>query len=127
MNRDSLAWLGEYPSRWNMVKLRRILMPFSEKNHLDMPLLSVVREKGVIVRNVEDKEENHNYIPHDLSNYKLVKCGQFVMNKMKAWQGSYGISKYDGIVSARPISREGKRASTKASYCFLVFRGVSSR
>lgn len=99
MNRDSLAWLGEYPSRWNMVKLRRILMPFSEKNHLDMPLLSVVREKGVIVRNVEDKEENHNYIPHDLSNYKLVKCGQFVMNKMKAWQGSYGISKYDGIVS----------------------------
>ena len=43
MNRDSLAWLGEYPSRWNMVKLRRILMPFSEKNHLDMPLLSVVR------------------------------------------------------------------------------------
>ena len=99
MNRYSLSWLGEYPSRWNMVKLRRILMPFSEKKHPDMPLLSVVREKGVIVRNVEDKEENHNYIPHDLSNYKLVKCGQFVMNKMKAWQGSYGISKYDGIVS----------------------------
>lgn len=99
MNRDNLAWLGEYPSRWNMVKLRQILTTFSEKKHPDMPLLSVVREKGVIVRNVEDKEENHNYVPDDLRNYKLVKCGQFAMNKMKAWQGSYGISKYDGIVS----------------------------
>ena len=64
-----------------------------------MPLLSVVREKGVIVRNIEDKEENHNYVPDDLSGYKLVREGQFAMNKMKAWQGSYGVSKYDGIVS----------------------------
>lgn len=99
MNMESHAWLGEYPSRWNMVKLRQVLAPVSVKNHPDMPLLSVVREKGVIKRNVEDKKENHNYVPDDLSNYKLVKCGQFAMNKMKAWQGSYGISKYDGIVS----------------------------
>jgi type I restriction enzyme S subunit len=62
-------------------------------------LLSVVREKGVIVRNIEDKEENHNYVPDDLSGYKLVKIGQFAMNKMKAWQGSYGVSRFDGIVS----------------------------
>lgn len=64
-----------------------------------MPLLSVVHEKGVIVRNIEDKEENHNYVPDDLSGYKLVKIGQFAMNKMKAWQGSYGVSRFDGIVS----------------------------
>lgn len=97
--RDVLALLGEYPDHWQVLKLRQILEPFSEKNHPDMPLLSVVREKGVIVRNVEDKEENHNYVPDDLSGYKLVRCGQFAMNKMKAWQGSYGVSKYDGIVS----------------------------
>ncbi|WP_302603259.1 restriction endonuclease subunit S [Bacteroides caecimuris] len=82
-----------------MLKLRQILSPVSEKNHPDLPLLSVVREKGVIVRNIEDKEENHNYVPDDLSGYKLVKIGQFAMNKMKAWQGSYGVSRFDGIVS----------------------------
>lgn len=63
-----------------------------------MQLLSVVREKGVIVRDTEN-DDNHNYIPDDLSNYKMVKSGQFAMNKMKAWQGSYGVSKYTGIVS----------------------------
>ena len=30
---------------------------------------------------------------------KTLKKGQFAMNKMKAWQGSYGVSDYTGIVS----------------------------
>jgi type I restriction enzyme, S subunit len=85
--------------RWQTLHLRSLLTPISKKNYPNLPLLSVVRERGIILRNKEDKEENHNYIPDDLSNYKLVQCGQFVMNKMKAWQGSYGVSNYEGIVS----------------------------
>lgn len=97
--KTDLQWLGTPTRHWQVQKLRHMLTPFSEKNHPEMPLLSVVREKGVVVRNVDDKEENHNYVPDDLSNYKLVKRGQFAMNKMKAWQGSYGVSQFDGIVS----------------------------
>lgn len=92
-------WLGKIPENWEIKKLRHVLKPTTTKNQPDLPLLSVVREKGVILRDVSSKEENHNVIPEDLSNYKVVKTGQFAMNKMKAWQGSYGISKYDGIVS----------------------------
>ena len=58
-----------------------------------------MRERGVILRDVTDMNENHNFIPDDLTNYKVVKDGQFAMNKMKAWQGSYGVSQHDGIVS----------------------------
>ncbi len=94
-----IQWLPKIPKHWEILKLRQILSSFSEKNHPDMPLLSVVREKGVIIRNIENTDENHNYIPDDLTNYKLVKTGQFAMNKMKAWQGSYGVSDHDGIVS----------------------------
>lgn len=94
-----LAWLPEIPRHWKCAKLRNLLSIVSKKNHPEQPLLSVVREKGVIRRDVDSKEENHNYIPEDLSNYKVVRKGQFAMNKMKAWQGSYGISQYDGIVS----------------------------
>lgn len=94
-----LAWLPEIPRHWKSAKLRNLLSIVSKKNHPEQPLLSVVREKGVIRRDVDSKEENHNYIPEDLSNYKVVRKGQFAMNKMKAWQGSYGISQYDGIVS----------------------------
>jgi type I restriction enzyme S subunit len=84
---------------WEVRPLRAFLRPVSVRNRPDEQLLSVTRETGVIVRDVTSKEENHNYIPDDLSCYKFVAKGQFVINKMKAWQGSYGVSPYDGIVS----------------------------
>ncbi len=99
MRFSGVKWLGNIPAHWKVVKLRQLLSPVSVKNHPELPLLSVTREQGVIIRNVESKEENHNYIPDDLSGYKVVRKGQFAMNKMKAWQGSYGISDYTGIVS----------------------------
>ena len=96
---SGVEWLGEVPEHWNVLKLRDILRWTAERNCPDLPLLSVVREKGVIMREVSNKEENHNFIPDDLTNYKMIRVGQFAMNKMKAWQGSYGISPFDGIVS----------------------------
>ena len=99
MKYSGVKWLGDIPAHWETVKLRQLLHSVSVKNHPELPLLSVVREQGVIIRDITDKEANHNFIPDDLSNYKMVEKGQLAMNKMKAWQGSYGISDYTGIVS----------------------------
>lgn len=99
MKYSGVKWLGDIPAHWTITKLRQILHPVSEKNHAEFPLLSVVREQGVILRDIEDKESNHNFIPDDLSGYKVVRKGQLAINKMKAWQGSYGVSDYIGIVS----------------------------
>ena len=78
--------------------MRNLISMTSVKNHPNETLLSVVREQGVIVRDIE-ADDNHNFIPEDLSGYKLIEEGQFVINKMKAWQGSYAVSGYRGIVS----------------------------
>jgi type I restriction enzyme S subunit len=96
---SGVPWLGQVPEGWEVRKLRNVLASTTERNRPDLPLLSIVREKGVILRDTSSKDENHNYIPDDLTNYKVVRAGQFAMNKMKAWQGSYGVSKYEGIVS----------------------------
>ncbi|MDB4772066.1 restriction endonuclease subunit S [Akkermansiaceae bacterium] len=96
---SGVEWLGEIPEHWIVGKLGATLKPISVKNHPTADLLSITREKGVIQREVEDDSKNHNFIPDDLSGYKLIKQGQFGMNKMKAWQGSYGVSPYTGIVS----------------------------
>lgn len=96
---SGVPWLGEIPAHWNSLKLKNLLTPVSERSRPDLPLLSVLRAKGVIKRDTGSKEENHNFIPDDLSNYKVVQKSQLAMNKMKAWQGSYGISPHDGIVS----------------------------
>jgi type I restriction enzyme S subunit len=99
MKDTGIKWLPQIPAHWKISYLRQFLFAVSEKNHPDMPLLSVTRENGVILRDIDDYESNHNFIPDDLSGYKFVRKGQFVINKMKAWQGSYGVSEYDGIVS----------------------------
>ena len=96
---SGLPWLGDVPAHWDVRRLRNTLVGTNGRNRPDLPLLSVVREQGVILRDVTNLEENHNFIPDDLTNYKVVKIGQFAMNKMKAWQGSYGVSQHDGIVS----------------------------
>src|SRR5690625_4306609 len=96
---SGIDWIREIPEHWEVRKLGNLLSPISIKNHPDLPLLSITREEGIILRDVDDNTSNHNYIPDDLSNYKMIRKGQFGMNKMKAWQGSYGVSEYDGIVS----------------------------
>ena len=58
--------------------------------------MSVYRDYGVIPKIVDD---NHNVTSEDTSKYKYVQKGDLVINKMKAWQGSLGVSKYEGIVS----------------------------
>ena len=96
---SGVEWLGDVPAHWDVRRLRNVLTGTNIRNQPDLPLLSVLRERGVILRDVSNSEENHNFIPDDLTNYKVVKNGQFAMNKMKAWQGSYGVSQSDGIVS----------------------------
>lgn len=99
MKDSGISWIGKIPENWECSTLRKHLTFVSDKGHPNEQLLSVTREQGVIIRNTESKEENHNVIPLDLSDYKLVKQGQFAINKMKSWQGSYGVSSYTGIVS----------------------------
>lgn len=94
---SGVEWLGEVPDGWEVRRLGSITTPVSRRGRPDLPLLSVLREKGVILRGEGDA--NHNVIPEDLTNYKVADPGDLVINKMKAWQGSLGVAAIRGIVS----------------------------
>ena len=79
------------------IALRYIIRPREELDHPDMMVLSVYREYGVVPK--ASRADNFNKTPIDLCRYQLVRPGDLVVNKMKAWQGSLGISEYQGIVS----------------------------
>lgn len=86
-----------FPERWRTAPLWTLFRRTSRKGHSAEPLLSVYRDFGVVPRGFTD--DNWNRIPEDLSGYPLVRPGDLVLNKMKAWQGSLGVSTYRGIVS----------------------------
>lgn len=67
------------------------------RNPGNAQVLSVYREYGVIPK--DSRDDNHNVTSEDTSNYRYVRKGDFVINKMKAWQGSMAVSRYTGIVS----------------------------
>lgn len=91
------TFVSQIPAHWGIRSMRSLVRTRSERNRADLPLLSVARERGVFVRRAED--DNHNVIPEDLTNYKVARKGDLVINKMKAWQGSLGLAPEDGIVS----------------------------
>ncbi|MBL4963226.1 restriction endonuclease subunit S [Bacillus halotolerans] len=92
-------WLGSVPRHWKEQTVRSITKLSTERNgnRDDLELLSVYREYGVIRKSSRD--DNHNVESQDLSNYKFVDSGYLVLNKMKMWQGSLGVSRHRGIVS----------------------------
>ena len=82
---------------WREVPLRSLYRRVEDSGYPDLPLLSVYRDHGVVRRN--DRDDNHNKPSADLSAYKVVRRHNLVINKMKTWQGSLGVSSFSGIVS----------------------------
>ena len=96
--RDSgVQWIGDIPAHWLVEKVKFHLQRNEPRNPGDKQVLSVYREYGVIPK--DSRDDNHNVTSEDTSNYKYVVPGNLVINKMKAWQGSMGVSEYEGIVS----------------------------
>lgn len=85
------------PEGWRSVPFWSLFYRAKQIGFPEEELLSVYREYGVIRK--EDRDDNHNRAGDDLASYQLVEPGDLVLNKMKTWQGSLGISGYRGIVS----------------------------
>lgn len=97
MKDSGVEWLREIPRHWQLTKIKRLFRQAKRQGHADQPVLSVYRDYGVIEKSSRD--DNFNRTPEDLELYQLVKVGDLVINKMKAWQGSLGVSTLPGITS----------------------------
>ncbi len=89
------------------VRLRFLFAQSREDDSAGSEVLSVYRDYGVILKS--SRADNFNKTPDDVSRYLVVRPGYLVVNKMKAWQGSLGVSQHKGIVSPdyevlRPVS-----------------------
>lgn len=97
------------PENWKTQPLWSLFRRRKLTGYANEELLSVYRDFGVIPKS--SRSDNHNKESDDLSGYQLVTVGSLVTNKMKAWQGSIAISRYQGIVSPayyvyQPLSQE---------------------
>lgn len=97
MKDSGIPWIGEIPSHWDTCFIKQVMRNKSVKGYPDEQVLSLYRDYGVVPK--DSRDDNHNVTSEDTSGYKLVDVGDFVINKMKAWQGSMAVSGYRGIIS----------------------------
>jgi type I restriction enzyme S subunit len=122
--RDSgIEWIGQIPKEWEVCQIRRVMKNRSERNLPNAEVLSLYRDWGIVPKNSRD--DNHNVTSEDTTNYKVVHKGDFVINKMKAWQGSMAVSDYDGIISPAYYVCEFVRASVYKRYIHHLLRNES--
>ncbi|WP_446223322.1 restriction endonuclease subunit S [Nocardia sp. IBHARD005] len=111
-----------WPSDWRTVPLWSMFERMKDVGHPQEDLLSVYREHGVVRR--DGREDNFNKAALDRSIYQLVYPGWFVVNRMKAWQGSVGISPLRGIVSGHYICFRPNHGEDPGYLNWLLRSGV---
>ncbi|RBJ11570.1 hypothetical protein DRA43_00705 [Micromonospora provocatoris] len=97
---SGVPWLGDVPAGWTMRPLWSMFERIKDVGHPDEQMLSVFRDYGVVAK---DSRDNINKTAENRNIYQLVHPGWLVTNRMKAWQGSVGISGLRGIVSGHYI------------------------
>lgn len=115
----SKLWNKSIPSHWDVLPMYALAKEKSICNCIDLPLLSVYLDIGVIP--FENRvEKRTNVTSKDLSKYQRVDPGDFVLNNQQAWRGSVGISFNTGIVSPAYIvlTLASKLNSRFANYLF---------
>ncbi len=78
------------------VKLGDVFTERSDKGNDHLPLLSITRERGIVLRDEIDRRDTSN---SDKSSYLLIREGDIGYNTMRMWQGVSAVSSLEGIVS----------------------------
>jgi type I restriction enzyme S subunit len=81
---------------WREVRLRDIMKERKQRGYDDLPLLSVTADEGIVYRDELDRRDTSS---SNKSNYLRVCEGDIAYNTMRMWQGRFGVSDYEGIVS----------------------------
>jgi type I restriction enzyme S subunit len=119
---SGIPWLGDIPDHWKSYPARALFTEIKERGLINEMMLSVTIKRGVITQaELLDNSIKKDSSNEDKSKYKLLTLGDIAYNKMRAWQGAFGVSNYRGIISpAYVVIRPNEFA--ESSYYHHVFR-----
>ncbi len=98
--RDSgYDWIGPIPASWQIKRFKHISRASSEKNGSSPigQMLSVSGYRGIEIKKYDS--DNKKRSNEDLSDYRVVRRGQLVVNTMWLNYAGLGVSEHDGYVS----------------------------
>lgn len=88
--------LPGFSAPWAKSKLGDLFLNRTENNRLDLRLLSITADQGVVSRDTLTKRDTSS---EDKSKYLRIAPGDIGYNTMRMWQGVSALSAMEGIVS----------------------------
>lgn len=95
MEKPKIRFKG-YQEDWEQRKLGEVFKEYSEKNHTELPALTIIQGGGTVKR--EESDRNLMYDESNLSNYKMVRKDDFIVH-LRSFEGGLEKSLLDGIIS----------------------------
>ena len=101
---------------WEQRKLGEIFEEYSEKNHEELPALMIIQGCGTIRR--DESERSLLYDKANLSNYKMVKEGDFIVH-LRSFEGGLEMATNIGIISPAYHTFHGENTDSRFYYSYF--------
>lgn len=101
---------------WEQRKLGEVFEEYSEKNHSELPVLTILQGSGTIHRDESDRKLL--YDKSNLSNYKMVHEGDFIVH-LRSFEGGLEIATNTGIISPAYHTFHGENTDSRFYYSYF--------
>ncbi len=115
MNKPKIRFMG-YEDDWERRKLGTVFKEYSEKNHSELPALTIIQGSGTVKR--EESDRNLMYDKSNLSGYKMVRENDFIVH-LRSFEGGLEKASSDGIISPAYHTFHGENVDSRFYYPYF--------
>ena len=101
---------------WEQRKLGEVFEEYSEKNHAELPPLTIIQGGGTIRR--DESERALQYDKSSLSNYKMVNKDDFIVH-LRSFEGGLEKASSQGIISPAYHNFHGEDVDSRFYYAYF--------
>ncbi|EUC78048.1 type I restriction modification DNA specificity domain protein [Eubacterium sulci ATCC 35585] len=105
-----------FTDAWEQRKLGEIFEEYSVKNHEELPALMIIQGCGTIRR--DESERSLLYDKANLSNYKMVNEGDFIVH-LRSFEGGLEMATNIGIISPAYHTFHGENTDSRFYYSYF--------
>lgn len=101
---------------WEQRKLGEVFEEYSEKNHPELPALTIIQGGGTILR--EESDRNLQYDKSSLSGYKMVSENDFIVH-LRSFEGGLEKANHNGLISPAYHTFHGNEIDSRFYYPYF--------
>lgn len=114
-NTPNIRFKG-FTNDWEQRKLGEVFQEYSEKNHPELPALTIIQGGGTVLR--EESERKLQYDKSSLAGYKMVREDDFIVH-LRSFEGGLEKSNHNGLISPAYHTFHGDEVDSRFYYPYF--------